>query len=191
MKFFDKFSRFSFVAIVVIIIGGIVEIVALATPYWTLSSTQSLGNIGHSGLWLNCKRTQATVVTTVSCSSYADAIAGWMVAVRALNVIGMIFGSVALVFMGLFTFLYSEKWKKIIRSSALISALLAGSLIIIGAVLYGVSVSQGKAPVPYQVVSARYIHSLSWSFALSLVAAILFVISGVMMGFSRKPRINS
>lgn len=62
-----------------------------------------------------------------------------------------------------------------------------GVLILIGAIVYGASVSQGKAPLPHKPVGdVQYV--LSWSFALSIIAAILFVISGVIMGFARKPR---
>ena len=50
-------------------------------------------------------------------------------AVRAMNVIGMMFGSGALVFMGLYTFLSSEKWDKIFKNSAVSSAIFAGMFI--------------------------------------------------------------
>lgn len=190
MKFFDRISRLAFIAIVVLILGGVIEIIALASPYWIVyHDAPIVGNIGHSGLWLLCKKIATGAVTTVSCDNYSDTIPGWLVAVRALNVIGMMFGSGALVFMGLYTFLNSEKWDRIFKSSALTSAILAGVLVIIGAIVYGASINQGKAPIPYNVIGTKYLHDFSWSFALSIIAAIFFVISGVLMGFARKPRI--
>jgi len=75
MKFFDRFSRASFAAIVIIILGGIIEIVALVSPYWNLTYAPLVGKIGHTGLWLSCKRVVSTVLTT-SCSRFADGIAG-------------------------------------------------------------------------------------------------------------------
>ena len=53
-------------------------------------------------------------------------ISGWLVAVRALNVIGMMLGSGALVFMGLYTFLNSEKYDRMFKTSAMSSAIVAG-----------------------------------------------------------------
>lgn len=190
MKFFERFSRAAFVACVILIIGGIIEIVALASPYWNLTYAATFGKIGHIGLWLICKRVQAAVLTT-SCVGYDDIVPGWVVAVRALNVIGLMFGSGALVSMGLFTFLNSERYDKIFKISALTSAILAGVLIIIGAIVYGASIRAGKAVVPYETSMATYSHELSWAFGLSIVAAIFCIVSGVVMGFARKPRVVS
>ena len=53
-------------------------------------------------------------------------ISGWLVAVRALNVIGMMLGGGALVFMGLYTFLNSEKYDRMFKTSAMSSAIVAG-----------------------------------------------------------------
>lgn len=45
---------------------------------------------------------------------------------RALNVIGMMLGGGALVFMGLYTFLNSEKYDRMFKTSAMSSAIVAG-----------------------------------------------------------------
>ncbi|VDI71567.1 voltage-dependent calcium channel gamma-1 subunit-like [Mytilus edulis] len=180
-------SKVGAVAMVVMFLGWIVELVAITTIYWavftwlTVDTAQRRITITEAhGLWKYCSK---FIGLFVRCEHSP----GWLVAVRALNVIGMMFGSGALVFMGLFTFLHSEKWNKIFKSSALSSAIFSGVLILIGAIVYGASVSQGKAPLPHKPVGdVQYV--LSWSFALSIIAAILFVISGVIMGFARKPR---
>ena len=42
-------------ALVVLILGGILEIVAIASPYWVNMHEQTLGNAGHFGLWVGCQ----------------------------------------------------------------------------------------------------------------------------------------
>lgn len=74
--FFDKISRLAFVSIIVLILGGVIEIIALASPYWLLVHSVTLGNIGHSGLWLICKRIVTASLSAVSCENYPDTIPG-------------------------------------------------------------------------------------------------------------------
>lgn len=182
-----RISKVGAVAMLVMFIGWIIELVAITTTHWSeitwFVNFRYGGTIRKPhGLWSNCDQ---RFFLFPNCQDTQ----GWLVAVRALNVIGMMFGSGALVFMGLYTFLNSEKWDRIFKSSALTSAILAGVLVIIGAIVYGASINQGKAPIPYNVIGTKYLHDFSWSFALSIIAAIFFVISGVLMGFARKPRI--
>jgi hypothetical protein len=55
-----KISIIGLVAIVVLVVGGILQIVALASPYWHQTYADLYGtqtsrlHIGNSGLWVEC-----------------------------------------------------------------------------------------------------------------------------------------
>lgn len=69
-----KISLIGLAAIVVLVLGGILHIVALASPYWHVTSAllfngQTL-RVGNSGLWVECIAT--TGVTTCGSPVIAD-----------------------------------------------------------------------------------------------------------------------
>ena len=59
----------------------------------------------------------------------------------------------------------------------------------IGDVVYGASVSQGRtAPYFSNNVYTNFTSELSWSFGLSVTASILCIISAILVGFAKKRR---
>ncbi|XP_069120020.1 uncharacterized protein [Argopecten irradians] len=189
MASFKKFSVLALIAIALLIFGGILHIIALATPYWHFTYEATFGRVGHYGLWVGCKY----FLTTVSCSSEYINPPGWMQGVRAMDVLGMLLGTTALVLMGLYTFAPSGKWTTTYKVSSVVTALVAGLFVLIGAIIYGVSIVNGAdliSAFPYNsgglFLNGVYTHDLSWSFGISITAAILCVLSGVVMGFAGK-----
>lgn len=69
-----KISLIGLAAIVVLILGGILHIVALASPYWHTTSALLFNGktlrVGNSGLWVECIAT--TGVTTCGSPVIAD-----------------------------------------------------------------------------------------------------------------------
>lgn len=186
-----KISLIGLAAIVVLILGGILHIVALASPYWHTTSALLFNGktlrVGNSGLWVECIAT--TGVTT--CGSPVIADEAWMGAVRAMAILGMLTGSGALVTLGLYTFLRLETWSRILKLSAIGACIGAGVLILIGAIIYGASARDGKySPGGFNTgSSSRMVYTLSWSFGLSITGAILCFVSGILTGFATKPKL--
>lgn len=186
-----KISLIGLAAIVVLILGGILHIVAIASPYWHVTSAilyngQTL-RVGNFGLWVECLST--TGVT--ACNSPGIADDAWMGAVRAMAILGMLTGSGALVTLGLYTFLRLETWSRVLKLSAIGACIGAGVLILIGAIIYGSSAGDGKYP-PAQFNSAlsrRMVYTMSWSFGLSITGAILCFVSAILTGFATKPKL--
>lgn len=50
----------------------------------------------------------------------------WLLAVRAMDILGMLFGTASLVLMGLYTFVPSGKWSTTYKVSSVVTALVAG-----------------------------------------------------------------
>ncbi|KAJ8307202.1 hypothetical protein KUTeg_015286 [Tegillarca granosa] len=115
-----KIPVLAIIAIIVIIISGILQLIALATPYWHTIYSRGDVRAGHGGLWHGCFR----LTNIVYCSSPTH-VPGWLMAVRILEVIGMMFMSGALMMMVIFLVVSSVKWSKITRNSAAASALIS------------------------------------------------------------------
>ncbi|XP_061169447.1 uncharacterized protein LOC133178751 [Saccostrea echinata] len=186
-----KISIFGLAAIGVLILGGILHIVALASPYWHLTSSRLYDGkelrIGNAGLWIECiSWTGAT-----KCVSPSVSDAAWMGGARAMAILGMLTGSASLIILGLYTFLRLETWSRILKLSAIGASIGAGVLILIGAVIYGASVADEKYPPSgFDTSNSRkMLYSMSWAFGLSITGAILCFVSAILTGFAKKPKL--
>ncbi|KAK3106674.1 hypothetical protein FSP39_024937 [Pinctada imbricata] len=181
------------VAIGFMVLAGILYLVAMALPYWHVAygitpSGALTPRLGHYGLWVGCE----PFLSSVICAHQSLHIDSWLLWVRALHTIGMMCGTGALIMMVVYAFIYSERWSGIFKISAVVSAICAGLFVMIGDVVYGASISQGKShPMQPPIRYDRYKFDLSWSFGLSVTAAILCIVSAVCIGFAKKRRISN
>ncbi|WAR00083.1 hypothetical protein MAR_024455 [Mya arenaria] len=112
------------IAAVLLFIALVLHVVGVATDYWV----NVLGI--HSGLWRTCALGTCAYAGT-------DVTTDWLKGTQAVEIIGLLLGFIALLAISVilcFPKLY--RW----RAIALVSALLAGVLIIVGVIIYGAKV---------------------------------------------------
>lgn len=169
------------VALGVLIFGGLLHIIGLATPNWheiTFTTTVVKNQAyGHHGLWVGCSFRTSDVV---DCQSHGDGssdVEGFIVAVRALEVLALMFGVACVVVTGLWFFLNIQKHRLIMMISALGTGFTAGLFGLIGIIVYAAEINSKTSTSP----GTLFTFTLSWSFALCVLSSCLVTIATILI----------
>lgn len=168
------------IAIVLLIIAGIFAIIGLATPNWhdelqrtSISTTQTL--VAHHGIWAKCSLRR---VDTFDCGAHSEE-KEFLLAVRAMEILAVLFGAACIILTGIWAFLKIEKNRQILAISYMLTGFLAGLFGIIGIIIYAAEIGTADSSgVPG--ISIDY--QLSWSFALTTLAACSALIATALLG---------
>lgn len=168
------------VAIGILIFAGIFAIIGLATPNWhdelqttSLTTKQTLS--AHHGIWAKCSLVS---LDNFDCGPHTEE-KGFLLAVRAMEILAVLFGATCIILTGIWAFLKIEKNRQILAISYLITGFLAGLFGIIGIIIYAAEINSAD-PSPSQAIRIDY--QLGWSFGLATMAACLTLIATALLG---------
>ncbi|XP_053408694.1 uncharacterized protein LOC123559413 [Mercenaria mercenaria] len=171
------------VAILLLIVGGLIHIVGLATPYWhSVTITNSVIQnkpYGHQGLWAICSSRGTDVV---DCNSHGDT-KSVLIATRALEVLALLFGAACIIITGLWFFLHIERYRLILMISCLGTGFIAGLFGFIGIIIYAADVNSNSRITD---VTSVYVQTLDWSFALCVVSSIMVTVATILIGIGTR-----
>ncbi|KAL4228941.1 hypothetical protein ACF0H5_011981 [Mactra antiquata] len=163
------------ISLLLLVLGGLLHIVGLATPYWhSVSRTNALVRddvFAHHGLWAACS---SEIMDIVDCSSHSD-VEGYIVGVRALEVLALLCGAICIIVTGIWFFLQITKHRLLMMISALGSGFVAGLFGLVGIIVYAAEINSRdrESIIPGEV----YNYTLDWSFALCTLSSCLVVIA--------------
>ncbi|XP_060567622.1 uncharacterized protein LOC132726298 [Ruditapes philippinarum] len=171
------------VAIILLIVGGLIHIVGIATPYWhSISITNNVVRdkpYGHHGLWAVCTTRGQDVI---DCNSHSDTKSE-VVATRALEVLALLFGAMCIIITGLWFFLRLERHRLILMISSLGSGFISALFGFIGIIIYAADVNSNSRVTD---VTSVYNQNLDWSFAMCVISSILVTVATILIGIGTR-----
>lgn len=174
-------------AVILLIVGGIIHIVGLATPYWhSVTVTNQIlkdSPYGHHGLWAACSQGAMDAVDCVSHEDSTNGVKGVIVACRALEVLALLFGAACIIFTGVWFFLHIEKHRLIMMITSLGTGFLSGLFGFIGIIVYAADVNSNSRVT--DAISV-YNQTLDWSFALCVVSSIMVTTATILIGIGSR-----
>ncbi|XP_052807067.1 uncharacterized protein LOC128236226 [Mya arenaria] len=176
--------EFSVVVIVAFAIMGLAtlfQIIALISDSWVNTVTDADGTVGSAGLWRTC----ADYAGIDSCRGFVwsdNQVSHWFRTVQTLEVIGFLFGAVALFLFALYHMVEMCMDNRVLKLSAIGLLMLAFLLVFCGTIVVA-SLKDVQKAIELPKTEAV----VSWGFGLSLTASILYLAGGVVVAISPQP----
>ncbi|XP_071117439.1 uncharacterized protein [Haliotis cracherodii] len=154
---FSQASLLSKIGLGLCVAGLIFDLIGFPSPSWTTYTINSVTTA--YGLFQIC----AYSSSSSECIQLTG-VADWYDAVRALSIIGFLLGLACVVVLCIFVLVKNDL--KLLQISALVLAFLSAIFILAGAILYA---------------DKQEHRNLGWSFALTVVGAVLLLIGGIVL----------